>query len=179
MDAFTVDHVGSHPYFPATIQVRIRCRDAELHRALKHYERVVVARLNRLNQHVRPRFLFSDVIFEIEPGGYQPVDLKFSVDTSAALQLFMDNRLYSDKRVFLRELIQNAVDACSLRKLADDAYSPAIAIAFNHDISQITISDNGIGMDRQWLENTFWPSFSILARWTMPCTNACANRCKR
>ncbi len=155
MDAFIVDQVGPHPYFPATIQVRIRCRDAELHRALKHYERIVVARLNRLNQHVRPRFLFSDVIFEIEPDGYRPVDLKFSVDTSAALQLFMGNRLYSDKRVFLRELIQNAVDACSLRKLADDAYSPAIAIAFNHDISQITVSDNGIGMDRQWLEKYF------------------------
>jgi hypothetical protein len=155
LDAFTVDHVGPHPYFPATIQVRISCRDAELHRALKHYERVVVDRLNRLNQHIRPRFLFSDVIFEIEPDGYQPVDLRFSVDTSAALQLFMGNRLYSDKRVFLRELIQNAVDACSLRKLADNAYSPAIAIAFNHDISQITVSDNGIGMDRQWLEKYF------------------------
>ena len=66
------------------------------------------------------------MIYEIEPVGYQPVDLKFNVDTSAALQLFMGNRLYSDKRVFLRELIQNAVDACSLRKLTDNTYSPAI-----------------------------------------------------
>lgn len=155
IDAFEIDGVGPHPYFPATIQVKIRCRDPELHRALKHHERHVQEQLNGINQRVRPRFLFSDIIYEIEPAGYQPVDLKFAVDTSAALQLFMGNRLYSDKRVFLRELIQNAVDACSVRKLADKTYSPAIAIAFNHDISRITVRDNGIGMDRQWLEKYF------------------------
>jgi hypothetical protein len=67
----------------------------------------------------------------------------------------MGNRLYTDKRVFLRELIQNAVDACSMRKLSDKDYSPAISIGFNDDISVITVCDNGIGMDRQWLEKYF------------------------
>ena len=155
INAFDVDSVGPHPYIPATIRVKLRCRDAELHRALKRHERTVGERLNRINQHVRPRFLYADVIYEIEPVGYEPVDLKFSVDTSAALQLFMGNRLYADKRVFLRELIQNAVDACSLRKLNEKDYTPAISIAFNHDISRVTIRDNGIGMDRQWLEKYF------------------------
>ena len=154
-DTFDVDQIGPHPYFPATIQVKIRCRHPELHRALKHHERAVLEQLTNINQHIRPRFLFADVIYEIEPYGYQPLDLKFCVDSTAALQLFMGNRLYADKRVFLRELIQNAVDACSLRKLRDKAYSPAISIAFNDDISCITIRDNGIGMDRQWLEKYF------------------------
>ncbi len=155
MEAFDADGVGPHPYLPATIRVKISCRDPELHRALKHHERVLHERLKDINQRIRPRFLFSDLIYEIEPAGYQPVDLKYTVDTAAALQLFMGNRLYSDKRVFLRELIQNAVDACSMRKLADKAYVPAISIAFNDDISRITIRDNGIGMDRQWLEKYF------------------------
>ena len=155
MDAFDVDGIGPHPYFPATIQVKIRCRNPELHRALKHHERAVQQQLNGLNQGIRPRFLFSDLIYEIEPAGYQPVDLKFIVDTSAALQLFTGNRLYTDKRVFLRELIQNAVDACSMRKLVDKDYSPDISIAFNADISVISVRDNGIGMDRQWLEKYF------------------------
>jgi hypothetical protein len=153
--AFDVVQVGPHPYFAATIQVKIRCRDPELHRALKHHESAVLGRLNEFNQRVRPRFLFSDLIYEIEPEGYQPVDLKFNVDTSAALQLFMGNRLYADKRVFLRELIQNAVDACNLRKLADSDYAAAISIKFNKNISLITVRDNGIGMDRQWLEKYF------------------------
>ncbi len=155
VDAFDVAGVGPHPHLPATIRVTIHCRHAELHRALKHHERAVQERLNRINRRIRPRFLFADVIYEIEPEGYQPVDLKFSVDTSAALQLFMGNRLYADKRVFLRELIQNAVDACSMRKLGEKHYSPAISIAFNTDISRITVRDNGIGMDRQWLEKYF------------------------
>ena len=155
MDAFDVDGVGPHPYLSTTIRVKISCRDPELHRALKHHERAVQEQLNGINQRVRPRFLFAELIYEIEPAGYQPVDLKYTVDTSAALQLFMGNRLYSDKRVFLRELIQNAVDACSMRKLAGKTYLPAISIAFNEDISRITVRDNGIGMDRQWLEKYF------------------------
>lgn len=155
LDAFDVDGIGPHPYFPATIQVKIRCRNPEIHRALKHHERAVQQQLNGFNQRIRPRFLFSDLIYEIEPTGYQPADLKFTVDTSAALQLFTGNRLYADKRVFLRELIQNAVDACSMRKLADQEYSPEISIAFNEDISVITVRDNGIGMDQQWLEKYF------------------------
>ena len=155
MDAFDVDGVGPHPYLSATIRVKINCRDPELHRALKHHERAVQERLKDINQRIRPRFLFADLIYEIEPAGYQPVDLRYTVDTAAALQLFMGNRLYSDKRVFLRELIQNAVDACSMRKLIETDYVPAISIAFNGDISRITIRDNGIGMDRQWLEKYF------------------------
>jgi hypothetical protein len=75
--------------------------------------------------------------------------------TRVCLQLFMGNRLYSDKRVFLRELIQNAVDACNYRKLTDNHYSPAIAIEFNDDVSTIKVRDNGIGMTRQWIEKYF------------------------
>jgi len=146
---------GPHPSFPGTIQVRICCRHPEVHRALKHHERAVQNLLNNVNRSVRPRFLYSDVIYEIEPVGYAPMDLRFSVDSSAALQLFMGNRLYSDKRVFLRELIQNAIDACNLRRLADTRYKPFISLKFNEDISIITIRDNGIGMDRQWIEKYF------------------------
>ena len=155
IDAFDVNSLGPHPYLPATIRVKIRCRHPEFHRALKHHERAVQEQLNDINQRIRPRFLYADVIYEIEPAGYEPIDLKFNVDSSAALQLFMGNRLYSDKRVFLRELIQNAVDACSVRKLVDTHYSPAISIGFNDTISRITVRDNGIGMDRQWLEKYF------------------------
>lgn len=154
-DYFNVLKVGSHPYLNGTIRLNIQCRDSEIHRALKHHERWVQRLLENMNQRVRPRFLYSEVIFEIEPQGYTPIDLKFSVDSSAGLQLFMGNRLYADKRVFLRELIQNAVDACNYRKLFDPYYSPAISIEFSDDISVIKMRDNGIGMTRQWIEKYF------------------------
>lgn len=152
---FDVLAMGAHPFFPGTIQVKIRCGDPEIHRALKHHERRIQRLLQQLNARVSPRFLFSDVIYEIEAEGYTPVDMKFVVDSSAALQLFTGNRLYADKRTFLRELIQNAIDACHLRKMIDPDYQPEIAFAFNEDISVVTIRDNGIGMDRQWLEKYF------------------------
>ena len=152
---FDVLAMGAHPFFPGTIQVKIHCRDAELHRALKHHERSIQGLLQRLNTRVSPRFLFSDVMYEIEADGYTPVDMKFVVDSSAALQLFTGNRLYADKRTFLRELIQNAIDACHLRKMIEPEYVPEIAFTFNEGISVVTIRDNGIGMDRQWLEKYF------------------------
>jgi len=152
---FDVRDMGAHPYFPGTIQVKILCRDPELHRALKHHECRIQRLLQELNARVNPRFLFSDIIYEIEADGYTPVDMKFVVDSSAALQLFTGNRLYADKRTFLRELIQNAIDACHLRKMMNPDYVPEISFAFNEDISRVTIRDNGIGMDRQWLEKYF------------------------
>ena len=152
---FNVSDVGPHPYLNGTIRLKIKCTHPEIHRALKQHERSVQHLLECLNQRVRPRFLYSEVIYEIEPEGYEPIDLKFSVDSSAGLQLFMGNRLYSDKRVFLRELIQNAVDACNYRKLVDEPFSPAISIEFSDDISVIKMRDNGIGMTRQWIEKYF------------------------
>jgi len=152
---FDVRAMGAHPYFPGTIQVKILCRDPEIHRALKHHERRIQRVLQGLNARVNPRFLFSDVMCEIEADGYTPVDMKFVVDSSAALQLFTGNRLYADKRTFLRELVQNAIDACHLRKMTEPAYVPEITFAFNEGISIVTIRDNGIGMDRQWLEKYF------------------------
>jgi Histidine kinase-, DNA gyrase B-, and HSP90-like ATPase len=154
-ELFTVEDMGPHPDIPASIRIQCKCRDAEAHRALKHYEIGVNRFLEFLNKSVRPRFLFVKVIIEIEADGYEPVDLKFVVDTSAALELFAGNRLYADKRVFLRELVQNAVDACNLRKLFDPDVPSSIVISLIESENRILIRDNGIGMDRQWLEKYF------------------------
>jgi hypothetical protein len=152
---YSVEGEGPHPYLPGAARIRIRCRHPEVHRALKHHESAVNRLAHGVNRIVSPRFLFSVVVFDIEPEGYEPIDLKFSVDSSSALQLFTGNRLYSDNRVFLRELIQNAIDACLLRQLGDKDYEPAISVSFNDGVSVIAIRDNGIGMNRQWIEKYF------------------------
>ena len=152
---FSVENIGPHPDLPATIRIQCKCRDAEVHRALKHYEITLNRFLDHINRTVRPRFLYVKVIIEIEAFGYEPVDLQFVVDTSAALELFAGNILYSDKRVFLRELVQNSIDACNLRKLFDPDASSSITISFRESENSIFIRDNGIGMDRQWLEKYF------------------------
>jgi hypothetical protein len=152
---FTVEDIGPHPDLPVTIRIQCKCRDAEVHRALKHYEITLNRFLNHLNKSIRPRFLYVKDIIEIEAINYEPIDLKFEVDTSAALELFTGNILYNDKRVFLRELVQNAVDACNLRKLFDPNVSPSITISFLESENNIIIRDNGIGMDKQWLKKYF------------------------
>lgn len=154
-ECFKVTSVGPHPHLQAAVRVRIHCSDAEAHRALKRYERRTQRFLSNLNRLVRPRFLFTGVHFDISSSGYQPIDLKFSVDTSSALQLFMGDTLYSDRRVFLRELIQNAVDACNMRKLFEPDYAPAINVDFSPGITEIKVRDNGIGMSKQWIEKYF------------------------
>jgi hypothetical protein len=88
---FTVVTVGAHPHVQATILVQVDCRDAEVHRALKRYESYLQRLLYNLNRIIRPRFLYTAVLFEINPRGYQPIDFKFGVDTSSALQLFAGN----------------------------------------------------------------------------------------
>ena len=152
---FKVISSGAHPHVQATILVQIDCRDAEVHRALKRYESYLQRLLYEFNRIVRPRFLFTAVRFEITPQGYQPIDFKFGVDTSSALQLFAGNTLYKDRRVFLRELVQNAVDACNLRQMQEPGFTPAIGIEFSPDLDRITFRDNGIGMSKQWIEKYF------------------------
>ncbi|MFT3931433.1 MAG: molecular chaperone HtpG [Spongiibacteraceae bacterium] len=80
----------------------------------------------------------------------------FQTEAKQLLQL-MIHSLYSNKEVFLRELISNASDAAD--KLRFEALSnPAlfendpdlkVTITFDKDAKTITISDNGIGMSRE------------------------------
>ena len=82
--------------------------------------------------------------------------LEFQAETQQLLNL-MIHSLYSEKEIFLRELISNASDAADkLRFMAlkdDKLYESdadlAIRIEYDKDNKTVTISDNGIGMSRQ------------------------------
>lgn len=152
---FDIKSAGSHPHVQATILVEFLCCDAEVHRALRRYESYLQRLIFNLNRTIRPRFLFTAVQFEITPQGYHPIDFKFGVDTSSAWQLFAGNTLYKDRRVFLRELIQNAVDACNLRQMREPDFGPSIGVEFSSGLETIIFRDNGIGMSRQWIEKYF------------------------
>ncbi|MCL6264586.1 molecular chaperone HtpG [Craterilacuibacter sp. RT1T] len=85
----------------------------------------------------------------------QKETLGFQTEVKQLLQL-MIHSLYSNKEIFLRELVSNASDASD--KLRFEAIAqPAllesdpelkIRIAFDKDARKLTISDNGIGMTR-------------------------------
>jgi molecular chaperone HtpG len=82
-----------------------------------------------------------------------PETRSFEADVAKLLHL-MVHSVYSDKDVFLRELISNAADACEKLRyeglsdpalLSDDG-QPRITVTLDPDNRQLTIEDNGIGM---------------------------------
>ena len=66
------------------------------------------------------------------------------------------NSLYSDKDVFLRELVSNAADACDKKRfLSIEAGNAAdalrVRITADPDKKTLTIEDSGVGMSRDEL----------------------------
>ncbi len=84
---------------------------------------------------------------------------KFQTEVSQLLHLIIHS-LYSHNEVFLRELISNSSDALDKIKyltLTDEKYksldfTPRIDISFDGEKKQITISDTGIGMNKDDLK---------------------------
>jgi molecular chaperone HtpG len=82
--------------------------------------------------------------------------LEFQAEVRQLLQL-MIHSLYSNKEIFLRELISNASDACDklrFEALSNDSLYEGdsdlkIRIGFDKEARTVTISDNGIGMSRE------------------------------
>jgi molecular chaperone HtpG len=93
------------------------------------------------------------------PSGATPQSrqtLGFQAEVKQLLQL-MIHSLYSNRDIFLRELVSNASDACDRLRfaaIADPSLLPAgeaLAIDIDYDKAArtITISDNGLGMTRE------------------------------
>jgi molecular chaperone HtpG len=84
----------------------------------------------------------------------------FEADTGKILGIVI-NSLYSQKEIFLRELISNASDAINKRKFdiitsgnAADTFEGKINIAVDKKNKIITISDNGIGLSSDEMVET-------------------------
>lgn len=71
-----------------------------------------------------------------EPSHTFQVDLRGMVD-------LLSHHLYSSPRVFIRELLQNAVDAITARRLLDPAAPASITITAG---DSVTVSDTGVGL---------------------------------
>jgi molecular chaperone HtpG len=92
----------------------------------------------------------ADVLDDTAAG---PQTHAFEADVAKLLHM-MVHSVYSDKDVFLRELISNAADACEKLRyeaiaqpdLLGDDPAARITITVEADLRRLTIEDNGIGM---------------------------------
>ena len=80
----------------------------------------------------------------------------FQAEAKQVLNLVIHS-VYSNKEIFLRELVSNASDACDKLRfealtdgaLFEDDQDLAIRVDYDREARIVTVSDNGIGMSRQ------------------------------
>ena len=85
---------------------------------------------------------------------------QFKTEANQILHL-MTHSLYSNKEIFLRELISNASDALDKlnmlvlteEKYKNVAFSPRIDIVIDKEAKTLTVKDSGIGMNEEDLMN--------------------------
>jgi ribosomal protein L20A (L18A) len=89
---------------------------------------------------------------------------KFRLEYDEIMGLLMDKSLYPDPALFLRELLQNSLDACRYQEaLAQEAgmgdkYIPRIRVwdySDDEKAPRIVFQDNGIGMSQRQVEDYF------------------------
>ncbi|MDD5410852.1 MAG: ATP-binding protein, partial [Methylobacter sp.] len=88
-------------------------------------------------------------------------ETQFNLSKNHVIELLMGTKLYGDPEVALRELIQNSIDACLLRKAQElnwgNPYNPEIQIKYYSEDNEyiLEIIDNGTGMDQQIIDSFY------------------------
>jgi molecular chaperone HtpG len=96
----------------------------------------------------------------VQAGRSEQEVFSFQAEAAQILDL-MVHSLYSNKEIFLRELISNASDAIDRLRLEllsrseqpEAEGQPQIRVSYDKDAGTITIADNGIGMSREEVIN--------------------------
>ncbi|MBR0280678.1 MAG: hypothetical protein IJQ81_03685 [Oscillibacter sp.] len=93
--------------------------------------------------------------------GYRSGNFRLTMDQDKVIRLLTGKNLYTDAGVFVRELLQNAIDAVLYRAMID----PRFEVEDGHIVirtwidaegdSWFRIEDNGIGMDEHIIEDYF------------------------
>lgn len=96
--------------------------------------------------------IVSDDEVEKKPKGET---MEFSADVSRVMEIII-NSLYSDKDVFLRELVSNAADACDKKRFlsltsGEGSESMNVRIKADREARTLIIEDSGVGMSRDEL----------------------------
>lgn len=192
LDPLVVDHVGTDKEFDARVMperlaatrwsaptrdradvrvARVECPNPVTHFLvvdLVKQARTVLAALKREWSDVLPGGVSES---EVRPEGdaFRPVHVRFRLDHVRVRELLMGVQLYKDPTLAIRELYQNALDACRYRKVRN-AYLRATnpyhteeylgSIVFRQGRRPdgrmvIECQDDGVGMDELTLERVF------------------------
>lgn len=96
--------------------------------------------------------------------GVPPSPLKFELDRGRLLNLLVGHTIYNDATVAIRELLQNSIDAVrfqhhlDIRKAREKGQTTTppigtVRVRWKPDNRQLIVEDDGIGMDKDIIEN--------------------------
>lgn len=71
------------------------------------------------------------------------------------IELLIGENLYTSADAAIRELIQNAEDACQLRRIQNQDFEPEIVVHFSITNEVVEIHDNGYGMNDEIIQKSF------------------------
>jgi len=114
--------------------------------------------LNRIN-HNYHKLNISHIVWRIAPRGFEPVAIQFEFDRNRMFDILGDEIYQSNPYVFIRELLQNSIDAIEMRieilQKKGLSFIPKINFLVTEDDNcyNVQITDNGIGMDEYIIRN--------------------------
>lgn len=79
--------------------------------------------------------------------------LGFSIDYNGISKMLIGENIYVKNYDALREVIQNSIDSCSVKKAKYENYEPIIVVELTE--TSLIIKDNGLGMDEYIIKNYF------------------------
>lgn len=114
--------------------------------------------LNRIN-HPYHVLNISHIDWRVAAKGFKPIQVQFEFDRTRMFEILSDEIYQSDPYVFIRELVQNAIDAIRMRielvQKKEMTFNGKITVEISDlaDHYEISIKDNGIGMDEYIIRN--------------------------
>lgn len=116
--------------------------------------------LHELEPRYQPHLLHLD--WKVEPKGFEPITIRFEFERQAMIHVLSDEIYHGDHNVFLRELLQNSIDAIRLRsalhqhKKTGVTFNGAIHVKVEHQAdgrATVSWTDNGCGMSASIARN--------------------------
>ena len=134
--------------------IRVMCADVE--REIRDTQNI----LNDNKKSITDKYQLKlpvIVIPSITAEKYIYKDYSIKLNESAIIKLLMGENLYAKPEIAVRELLQNAIDACLVLRGREHSYTPCIEVSFEteDDHAWLVVKDNGIGMDEYVLSHYF------------------------